>query len=81
MQDPNQIIIPGCLVILVIGLITCLFYLFFIDEEKANKNLAFKYLKRLTIAIMSLSFGFLTILTIFVLIMIMARVTMALFGY
>ena len=80
-MDPNQIIIPGCLVILVIGLIACLFYLFFIDEEKANKNLAFKYLKRLTIAIMSLSFGFLTILTIFVLIMIMARVTMALFGY
>lgn len=80
-MDPNQIIIPGCLVILVIGLIACLFYLFFIDEEKANKNLAFKYLKRLTIAIMSLSFGFLTILTIFVLIAIMARVTMALFGY
>lgn len=81
MQDPGQIIIPGCLVILVIGLIACLFYLFFINEEKANKNLAFKYLKRLTIAIMSLSFSFLTILTIFVLIMIMARVTMALFGY
>lgn len=80
-MDPNQIIIPGCLVILVIGLIACLFYLFFINEEKANKNLAFKYLKRLTIAIMSLSFGFLTILTIFVLISIMARVTMALFGY
>lgn len=80
-MDPNQIIIPGCLVILVIGLIACLFYLFFIDEEKANKNLLFKYLKRLTIAIMSLSFGFLTILTIFVLIVIMARVTMALFGY
>jgi hypothetical protein len=79
--DSNQIIIPGCLVILVIGLIACLFYLFFINEEKANKNLAFKYLKRLTIAIMSLSFGFLTILTIFILIMIMARVTMALFGY
>lgn len=77
----DQIIIPGCLVILVIGLIACLFYLFFINEEKANKNLLFKYLKRLTIAIMSLSFGFLTILTIFVLIMIMARVTMALFGY
>ena len=81
MQDPNQIIVPGCLVILVIGLIACLFYLFFINEEKANKNLAFKYLKRLTIAIMLLSFGFLTILIIFVLIMIMARVTMALFGY
>lgn len=81
MQDPSQIIIPGCLIILVIGLIACLFYLFFIDEEKANRNLAFKYLKRLTIAIMSLSFGFLTILTVFVLIMIMARVTMALFGY
>ena len=80
-MDPNQIIIPGCLVILVIGLIACLFYLFFIDEEKANKNLAFKYLKRLTIAIMSSSFGFLIILTIFVLIAIMARVTMALFGY
>lgn len=80
-MDPNQIIIPGCLVILVIGLIACLFYLFFINEEKANKNLLFKYLKRLTIAIMSLSFGFLTILIIFVLIMIMARVTMALFGY
>ena len=80
-MDSNQIIIPGCLVILVIGLIACLFYLFFINEEKANKNLAFKYLKRLTIAIMSLSFGFLTILTIFILIMIMARVTMALFGY
>lgn len=80
-MGPNQIIIPGCLVILVIGLIACLFYLFFINEEKANKNLAFKYLKRLTIAIMSLSFGFLTILTIFILIMIMARVTMALFGY
>lgn len=80
-MDPNQIIIPGCLVILVIGLIACLFYLFFINEEKANKKLAFKYLKRLTIAIMSLSFGFLTILTIFVLIAIMARVTMALFGY
>lgn len=77
----DQIIIPGCLVILVIGLIACLFYLFFINEEKANKNLLFKYLKRLTIAIMSLSFGFLTILTIFVLIAIMARVTMALFGY
>lgn len=80
-MDHNQIIIPGCLVILVIGLIACLFYLFFINEEKVNKNLAFKYLKRLTIAIMSLSFGFLTILTIFVLIMIMARVMMALFGY
>lgn len=76
----DQIIVPGCLVILVIGLIAYLFYLFFINEEKANKNLAFKYLKRLTIAIMSLSFGFLTILTIFILIMIMARVTMALFG-
>lgn len=81
MQDPDQIIIPGSLMILLIGLIACLFYLFFINEEKANKNLAFKYLKRLTIAIMSLSFGFLTILTIFVLISIMARVTMALFGY
>lgn len=67
--------------ILLIGLIACLFYIFFINEEKANKNLLFKYLKRLTIAIMSLSFGFLTILTIFVLIMVMARVTMALFGY
>lgn len=81
MQDPSQIIIPGCLIILVIGLIACLFYLFFIDEEKVNRNLAFKYLKRLTIAIMSLSFGFLTILTVFILIAIMARVTMALFGY
>lgn len=81
MQDPGQIIIPGSLMILLIGLIACLFYIFFIDEEKANKNLLFKYLKRLTIAIMSLSFGFLTILTIFVLIAIMARVTMALFGY
>lgn len=80
-MDLSQIIIPGCLVILVIGLIARLFHLFFINEEKANKNLAFKYLKRLTIAIMSLSFGFLTILTIFILIMIMARVTMALFGY
>lgn len=81
MQDPGQIIIPGSLMILLIGLIARLFYIFFIDEEKANKNLLFKYLKRLTIAIMSLSFGFLTILTIFVLIAIMARVTMALFGY
>lgn len=80
-MDPNQIIVPGCLIILVIGIIAYLFYLFFIDKEKANKNLLFKYLKRLTIAIMSLSFGFLTILTIFVLIAIMARVAMALFGY
>lgn len=80
-MDPNQIIVPGCLIILVIGIIAYLFYLFFIDKEKANKNLLFKYLKRLTISIMSLSFGFLTILTIFVLIAIMARVAMALFGY
>lgn len=80
MQDPDQIIIPGSLIILLIGLISNLVYIF-IDKEKANKSLIFKYLKRLTIAIMSLSFGFLTILIIFVLIMIMARVTMALFGY
>lgn len=80
MSDSSQIIIPGSLIILVIGLIFYLFYLF-IDEDKANKNLLFKYLRRLIIAIMTLSFGFLTILTIFVLIAIMARVTMALFGY
>lgn len=76
----DQIIIPGCMIILLIGLIACLFYII-IGKEKADENLLFKYLKRLTIAIMSLSFGFLTILTIFVLIAIMARITMALFGY
>lgn len=80
MQDPDQIIIPGSLMILLIGLISNLVYIF-IGKEKANKSLIFKYLRRLTIAIMSLSFGFLTILIIFVLIMIMARVTMELFGY
>lgn len=79
-MDSNQIIIPGCLIILVIGLLFDLIYMF-IDKEKSNKNLMFKYLRRLAIAIMSLSFGFLTILIIFALIMIMARVTMALFGY
>lgn len=80
MSDPSQIIIPGSLIILVIGLIAYLFYLF-IDEDKAEKSLVFKYLRRLIIAIMALSFGFLTILIVFVLIVIMARVTMALFGY
>lgn len=79
-MSDDQIIIPGSLMILLIGLISCLFYIF-IDKDKAKESLVFKYLRRLTIAIMTLSFGFLTILIIFVLIAIMTRVTMALFGY
>lgn len=78
---PNdQIVAPGCLIILLIGLFSNLCYMF-INKEKADKNLLFKYLRRLTIAIQILSFGFLTILIVFVLIIIMAKVTMALLGY
>ena len=80
MLDPNQIVIPGSLIILLIGLLSNLFYLF-IDKEKADKNLVFKYLRRLTIAVMTLSFGFLAILIIFVLIVLMAKITITLLGY
>lgn len=80
MSDSSGIIIPGSLIILLIGLFASLGYMF-IDKEKANENLVLKYLRRLMIAIMALSFGFLTILTIFVLIAIMTKITMALFGY
>lgn len=80
MLDSNGIIIPGSLIILLIGLFASLGYTF-IDKEKANENLVFKYLRRLMIAIMALSFRFLTILTIFILIVIMAKITMVLLGY
>lgn len=80
MSDSNGIIIPGSLIILLIGSFASLGYTF-IDKEKANENLVFKYLRRLIIAIMALSFGFLTILTIFVLIAIMTKITMVLLGY
>jgi hypothetical protein len=80
MLDPNQIVIPGSLIIFLIGLLSNLFYLF-IDKEKADKNLAFKYLRRLTIAVMILSFGFLTILIIFALIILITKITVVLLGY
>lgn len=80
MLDPNQIVIPGSLIILLIGLLSNLFYLF-IDKEKADKNLAFKYLRRLTIAVMILSFGFLAILIILVLIILITKITVILLGY
>lgn len=80
MSDPSQIVIPESLIILLIGLLSNLFYLF-IDKEKADKNLTFKYLRRLTIAIMTLSFGFLAILIILVLITLITRITMVLLGY
>ena len=80
MLDPNQIVIPGSLIIFLIGLLSNLCYLF-IDKEKADKNLVFKYLRRLTIAIMILSFGFLTILIILVLIVLITKITVFLLGY
>lgn len=80
MSDPSQIVIPGSLIILIIGLFSNLCYMF-INKEKADKNLAFKYLRRLTITVMTLSFGFLTILIILVLITLITRITMVLLGY
>lgn len=80
MLDPNQIVASGCLIILLIGLFANLCYMF-VDKEKAKKNLIFKYIRRLTIAIMTLSFGFLTILIVLVLIIIMTKITMVLLGY
>lgn len=80
MLDPNQIVIPGSLIIFLIGLLSNLFYLF-IDKEKADKNLAFKYLRRLTIAVMILSYGFLAILIILALIMLITKITVVLLGY
>lgn len=80
MSDPSQIVIPGSLIILLIGLFANLCYLF-IGKEKADKNLIFKYLRRLTITIMVLSFGFLTILIILILIVIITKITMTLLGY